>query len=66
MSVVSPDDETYLISVKTALNREFFGLIASLGGGARIILPEYAAEEYEDFAKGLLPAEDEEEDYIFS
>ena len=64
--MVSPDGENYLISVKTALNREFFGLIASLGGGARIILPEYAAEDYEDFVNGLLPAEDEEDDYIFS
>lgn len=66
MSVVSPDGETYLISVKTALNREFFGLIASLDGVARIILPEYAAEEYEDFAKGLVAEEDEEDEFIFS
>ena len=43
--VIKTDDEHFMTYIDAAVSPQFFGWVASLGGGARISAPESVAEE---------------------
>ena len=52
--IMTKDDEHSAIRVKVSVSTQFFGWLAALGCGAKVVSPENVRKEYQDFLKKAL------------
>ncbi len=53
-AMLVPDGEGFTVTLDVVVSRQFWGWLAGLGPGARLLEPAWAAEEYRAYLKSLL------------